>query len=54
MNKDKIMEYVENALHSYCEDLIEQRIDRYYGVNIIKGDIERYEEVLKYIKENLK
>ncbi len=54
MNKDKITEYIENALNYYCEHLIEVRINGIYGIDTIKGDIERYEEVLKYVKENLK
>ena len=57
MNKKEVLDYIDIATHNRIKERIQHCLSdeaMLYDIMSIKSDIEYYEQVMKYIKENLK
>lgn len=56
MNREETIEYLRKALDKNLEQMMRQRLNSYgyHDTFSIRSDIHEFEEVMKYIEENLK
>ena len=54
MNREEAFNYIEIAAHTRIKDRCKYVLNDDQDIEIVKADIEYYEEVMKYIRENLK
>lgn len=54
MNREEALDYIDVAAEERILGRIKHSIDNDNGVTSIKADIEFYESVMQYVKENLK
>lgn len=54
MNKKEALDYIDIAAHDRILERVGHCVGQNYEIESIKADIEYYQAVMKYIKENLK
>lgn len=54
MDKTQKIEYIMNALQAFNRSKMKEHLDKGYGVNVIRTDMERYDEIAQFVLENLK
>ena len=54
MDEQRKLEYVLRALEMYSESEMKKHLDKAYGVDSIKKDIQQYDEITDFVLEKLK
>jgi hypothetical protein len=54
MDRKEAFDYIKVAAHERIRASCKHCLDNEYDIESVKDDIEYYEDVMKYIEENLK
>jgi hypothetical protein len=54
MDREKALDYIETASEHHAKDLTKYYIDEAYDIKTIRKEMDYYEKVMEYVRENLK